>query len=199
VMELLGSLSLDQLHNYTWVTAAGVLILFGVIWWRNIHWTVVGSLMFFAALNAGAGIYVLSTVGDFRWSAEAESSLTAPSFAETPVVGEYLLPLDSALQDVVGGVNDFIAFKQALPIALNFLTMSGLALLVAFALAFIAVIISMIIARNRNAELTKYRANVDQLKADLERVKWQISTGSIGRPAFEPAEDDTEVLPRRTR
>ena len=199
MMELLGSLSLDQLHSYTWVIAAGVLILFGVIWWRSIHWTVVGSVMFFAALNAGAGIYVLSTVGDSRWSAGAESSLTAPSFAETPVVGEYLLPLDSALQDVVGGVNDFIAFKQALPIALNFLTKSGIALLVAFALAFIAVIISMIIARNRNAELKKYRATVDQLKADLEQVKWQISTGSMGRPAFEPAEDDTEVLPRRTR
>ena len=134
-----------------------------------------------------------------RWSAGAESSLTAPSFAGTPVVGEYLLPLDSALQDVVGGVNDFIAFKQALPIALNFLTMSGLALLVAFALAFIAVIISMIMARNRNRELKKYRATVDQLKVELEQVKWQISTGSIGRPTFEPAEDDTEVLPRRTR
>lgn len=88
--------------------------------------------MVFAALNAGAGIYVLSTVDDSRWVAGEDSWLTAPSFAETPVVGEPLLPFDSAMQAEVGGVNAFLAFMLVLLTALDFLTKSGLAPLVAF-------------------------------------------------------------------
>jgi hypothetical protein len=59
---------------------------------------------------------------DSRWSIGGEPPLSAPSFSATPVVGQFLGPLDSALNGVVGGVNEFLAFKQALPIALDFLT-----------------------------------------------------------------------------
>ncbi|MFL4476760.1 hypothetical protein ACIPUB_00610 [Paeniglutamicibacter sp. ORCA_105] len=198
-MELLGRLSLEQLHSYSWGIAAGVLLVLGVFRWRSLHWTVVGSVTLFAALNAGSGIYVLSTVGDSRWSAGEESSLSAPSLAGTPVVGEYLVPLDSALHAVVGGVNEFMAFKQALPIALEFLAMSGIALLVSFPLAIIAVIISFIVARRRKANFEKYRATVDQLKVELEQVKFQIAAGNFAVPAFQSVDDATEVLPRLTR
>ncbi|MFI8412120.1 hypothetical protein ACIGB6_06490 [Paeniglutamicibacter gangotriensis] len=199
LMELLGSLSLEQLHTYSWGIAAGVLLVFGVLRWRSIHWTVVVSVMLFAALNVGAGIYILNTVGDSRWSADEESSLTAPSFAETPVVGEYLVPLDSALHAVVGGMNEFIAFNQALPIALEFLATSGIALLVSFPLAIIAVIISFIVARRRKANFEKYRTTVDLLKIELEQVKVQLATGNFAVPALQSEDDVTDVLPRLKR
>ncbi|MDQ0095022.1 hypothetical protein [Paeniglutamicibacter psychrophenolicus] len=199
MMELLGSLSLEQLHSYSWGIAAGVLLVLGVYRWRSLHWTVVGSVMLFAALNAGAGIYVLSTVGDSRWSAGEESSLSAPSFAETPVVGGYLVPLDSALHAVVGGVNEFMAFKQALPIALEFLATSGIALLVSFPLAIIAAIVSFIVARRHKANFEKFRATVDQLKVELEQVKFQIAASNFAVPAYQAVDDATDVLPRLTR
>ena len=60
--------------------------------------------------------------------------LWEPSFSGTPVIGQFLGPLDSALNGVVGGVNEFLAFKQALPVALDFFASSGWALLVSFPL-----------------------------------------------------------------
>ena len=76
---------------------------------------------------------------------------------------------------VVGGVNDFLAFKQALPVALDFLTASGWALLVSFPLAILAAGISYAMARRQKAEFEKYRATVDQLQAELEQIKRQLS------------------------
>jgi hypothetical protein len=104
--------------------------------------------------------------------------LSAPSFSETPIVGEYFGPLDSALQGVVGGVNDFLAFKQALPIAMDFLAVSGWALLLSFPLAILAAVISFAMARRRSADFEKYRATVDLLQDELEQVKRQISAAA---------------------
>ncbi|MBV1780070.1 hypothetical protein KRR55_13210 [Paeniglutamicibacter sp. ABSL32-1] len=198
-MELLGNISRDQFHIYSWGIAAAFLLVVGILRWRSLHWTVFGSVMLFAALNAGAGIYVLNHVGDSRWSAGGEPSQSAPSFAETPVVGEYLVPLDSALQAVVGGMNEFLAFKQALPVALEFLGTSGSALLVSVPVAVIAMFISFFVARRRKADFEKYRATVDQLKDELEQVKLQIAAGNFAFPAFRTPDDVTDVLPRLTR
>ncbi|NKG22007.1 hypothetical protein [Paeniglutamicibacter terrestris] len=153
----------------------------------------------FLALNAGAGICVLSTIGDSRWSAGDPPSLTAPSFAETPVVGEYLVPLDLSLRAVVGEVNDFLAVKHALPIALDFLTTSGMSILALFPLAIIAVIISIFVVIRRKADLKKYRATVDQLQIELEQVKLQITDGNFAVPSCQSDGDATEVLPRLAR
>lgn len=92
--------------------------------------TALGAVLLFAALNAGGGIYVLNHFGDSRWSAGGEPPLSAPSFSGTHLVGQFLGPLDSALNSVVGGVNEFLAFMQVLPIALGFLAVSGWCLLV---------------------------------------------------------------------
>lgn len=183
-MDLLAGLSRDDLRIFTWIAAAAFLLVAGVVRLRMLHWTVLGSVLLFAALNAGAGIYVLSHVSDPRWSA-GEEPLTAPSFSETPLVGQYLDPLDTALNSVVGGVNEFLAFKQALPIALEFLAMSGWALLVSFPLMILAASISFVMARRRAAEFRKYRATVDQLKTELEQVKLQIAAGYATHPAIE--------------
>ncbi|KUM32474.1 hypothetical protein [Arthrobacter sp. EPSL27] len=59
-MDLLGGLSRDELSTYSWVAAAAFALVAGI--WRpaRLHWTALGSVLLFAALNAGAGIYVLN-------------------------------------------------------------------------------------------------------------------------------------------
>ena len=188
-MDLLGGLSRDELRNFCWIAAAVFALVAGLWRWRRLHWTALGAVLLFAALNAGAGIYVLNTFRDSRWSAGGEPPLSAPSFSETPIVGQYLGSLDSALQGVVGGVNDFLAFKQALPVALDFLAVSGWALLLSFPLAVLAAVISFAMARRRAADFEKYRATVDLLKHELEQVKRQISAANSVDTEI-PAEDE---------
>lgn len=198
-MDLLSGISRDQLGIFTWVAAAVFALAVGVWRPRRLHWTVLGAVLLFAALNAGAGIYVLNRVGDPRWSA-GEQPLSAPSFAGTPMVGQFLGPLDSALNAVVGGVNAFLAFKQALPIALGFLGTSGWALLVSFPLGILATVVSYVVERRRKADFDKYRATVDQLKIELEQIKRQISSGtSVGTALLEgdEAPDARPVLTRK--
>ena len=173
-MDLLGGMSRDELRIFSWVAAVVFALVAGVWRPRRLHWTALGSVLLFAALNASAGIYVLNHFGDSRWSAGGEPPLSAPSFSGTPVVGQFLGPLDSTLNGVVGGVNEFLAFKQALPVALDFLAASGWALLVSFPLAVLAAGISYAEARRRTADFEKYRATVDLLKDELEQVKRQI-------------------------
>lgn len=196
-MEVLENLSREDFRNYCWGIAAAFLIVVGILRWRSLHWTAVGSILLFAALNAGAGLYILFNFGDSRWSPGSVPALSAPSFAGTPVVGEYLVPLDSALQDMVGGMNEVLAFKQALPVALEFIGMSGSALLVSVPVAVVAAFISFFVSRRRRADHEKYRATVDQLKGELEQIKLQMATGNFRVPAFRG--DDTDVLPRQTR
>lgn len=176
-MDLLAGLVRDQLRILSWIVAIIFLLVAGLLRPRSLQWTALGSVLLFAALNAGAGIYVLNHFSDPRWSG-GEQPLSAPSLSGTPVVGEFLGPLDSALSGVVGGVNDFLAFKHALPIALDFLAVSGWALLVSFPVAVVAAVISFAQARRRKADFDRYRATVDLLQAELEQVKRQISSGS---------------------
>ena len=202
-MDLLGGMSRDELRTFSWVAAIVFALVAGLWRPRRLHWTALGSVLLFAALNAGAGIYVLNHFGDSRWSG-GEQPLSAPPFSGTPVVGQFLGPLDSALNGVVGGVNEFLAFKQALPIALDFLAASGWALLVSFPLAVLAAGIGFAMARRRAADFEKYRATVDLLKDELEQVKRQISAGnSVAGNSVDaslPAEDEvTDVRPRLTR
>ncbi|MDQ0617290.1 hypothetical protein [Arthrobacter globiformis] len=174
-MDLLGSKSRDDLRIFSWV-AAGIFALVAGLWRpRRLHWTALGSVLLFATINAGFGSYVLNHFSDPRWSTGGQPPLTAPSFSGTPIVGQFLGPLDSALNGVVGGVNDFLAFKQALPVALDFLATSGWALLVAFPLAVLAAGISCATARRRKAEFERYTATVDQLRDELEQLKRQLS------------------------
>lgn len=177
-MDLLGGISHDQLRIFPWVAAMAFGVVAGVWRPRRLHWTVVGSVLLFAALNAGAGVYVLNHIGDPRWSPEGDAQLTVPPLSETPLVGQFLGPLDSALAGMAGGVNDFLTFKAALPVALNFFAASGWALLVSFPFAIVAAVISFSLARRRMAEFEKYRATVDVLKEELEQVKRQVSSGN---------------------
>ncbi|WP_458107217.1 hypothetical protein M1D51_16155 [Arthrobacter sp. R3-55] len=179
-MDLLNGLSLEQLQIGVWAVAA--LFAFGAALWRpaKIHSTVFGAVLLFAGLNVGAGLYVLNHYADSRWSAEA-TSLTAPTFKETPLVGQFLEPLDAALQAVVSGVNDFLAFKEALPIALEFMVTAGWALLWSLPLMIFATIINQIIAKRRAATFNKYRSAVDLLREELDQLKLEVARRNADR------------------
>ncbi|MHA7281994.1 hypothetical protein [Arthrobacter sp. TMS2-4] len=176
-MDLLGGVSLDLLRVLTWVVPAVVALVIGFLLRRSLHWIALGAVLLFAALNAGAAVYVLSSFSDARWSPEGQETLSAPSLADTPMVGDLLEPLDSTLEGVVGGVNDFRAFQEALPVALDFLAASGWALLVSVPVAILAACVAFARARRRKAEFAKYRATVDSLINELEQVKQQIAAG----------------------
>ena len=174
-MDPLSGLGRDELRILPWIIAAAFALIAGIWRPRRLHWTALGSVLLFAALNAGAGIYVLNTFRDARWSS-GRQPLSAPSLSETPLVGQFLGDLDAALEGLVGGVNEFLAFKQALPIALDFFAASGWAMLVSFPVAIVAASVSYREARRRRAELDKYRATVDQLRDELDQVKRQMSS-----------------------
>lgn len=202
-MDLWGGMGRDELRIFCWIAAAVFALAAGLWRWRRLHWAALSSVLLFAALNAGAGIYVLSHYSDPRWSAGGQPLLSVPSLSGTPVVGQYLGPLDSALNEVVGGVNEFLAFQQALPVALEFLGVSGWALLVSIPLAVLAVVISAgsrrAAARRRTAEFEKYRATVDLLKDELEQLKRQIPAGNSAGTVLPAEYELTDVRPGLTR
>ncbi|MET3142782.1 UNVERIFIED_ORG: hypothetical protein ABIB13_002500 [Arthrobacter sp. UYEF2] len=192
-------MSRDELRMYSWIAAAAFLLVAGACNWRKIHWTALGSVLLFAAANAGAGIYVLNHLTDPRWAPEGSEPLTAPSFAGTPLVGQYLGPLDSALNAVVGGMNDFLAFQHALPIALDFLAVAGQALLFSFPMAIIALIVSFILGIHQRSKFKKYRATVDRLSVELEQIKKQLAAMTSEEPALLVPSEIVEVRSRLTR
>lgn len=189
-MDLLRGLSLEDLSVAIWVCVAVFAAVMGIWQRRQLQWVALSSVVLFAVLNAGTGIYVLRTVGDSRWAQEGTVPLSAPSLSETPLVGQYLDPLNSALQSMVGSVNSLVAFQQALPVALDFFTKSGWALLIAVPLMLLVVVMSYRAARRRKRELNNYRATVDQLKIDLEQVKARLTmldgASSLGEPTAGP-------------
>ncbi|WP_434992130.1 hypothetical protein [Arthrobacter sp. Ld5] len=176
-------MSVDALHLGTWIVPAVIALVAGFLLQRAVHWIALGAVLLFAALNAAAAVYVLNTFSDARWSPEGQETLSAPSLSETPMVGEFLEPLDSALEGVVGGVNDFRAFQEALPVALDFLALSGWALLVAVPLVVLAGVVSFFKAQRRKADFRKYRATVDSLQDELEQIKRQLAAGYPVPPA----------------
>ncbi|MGP5013472.1 hypothetical protein ACTXJX_06560 [Glutamicibacter ardleyensis] len=189
-MDLLRGLSLEDLSVAIWVCVAVFAAVMGIWQRRQLQWVALSSVVLFAVLNAGTGIYVLRTVGDSRWAQEGTVPLSAPSLSETPLVGQYLDPINSALQSMVGSVNSLVAFQQALPVALDFFTKSGWALLIAVPLMLLVVVMSYRAARRRKRELNNYRATVDQLKIDLEQVKARLTmldgASSLGEPTAGP-------------
>lgn len=177
-MDLLSGISEEGLRALPWAAA----LAFGLAMtaWRphRFHWAALGSALLFVAVNVGAGIYVLYHYGDARWGAGAEPPLSAPSLSGAPVVGQFMGPLESFLSGVVGGVNDFLAFKRSLPVALEFFAAAGWALLIALPLAMLAIAMSYAEARRRRAEFARYQLTVDRLKDEIEDIKRQLGPGA---------------------
>ncbi|WP_411375488.1 hypothetical protein ACLH0K_03575 [Arthrobacter sp. MPF02] len=126
------------------------------------------------AASVGAGIYVLNHLGDGRWGGDQEARLNPPPLPETPMVGQFLVPLEGALNGMADGVNEFVDFRAALPVALEFFTAAGWALVVLVPLGLFSAAIGAARARRRDAEAAAAVAEVAQLRAELERVKRHV-------------------------
>ncbi|MCU1548642.1 MAG: hypothetical protein JWO29_1593 [Arthrobacter sp.] len=170
-MDILGGVSGEGLRTLTWISA--IVSGIGLGFWRprRLDLAALGSAVVLGMANIGAGIYVLSHLGDDRWDGAAEDRLGAPSLSDTPVVGQFLESLDTLMGGVVDGVNGFIDFRAALPVALEFFTAAGWALSLSLPLAVLALVVSFREAKRRKAEVARYTLQVEELKAELEEIK----------------------------
>lgn len=171
MVDILSGVSLDWLRALTWLSAIIMGLLLCLRGLGRVHLAVLGSAVVLAVANIGAGIYVLSHLWDDRWSVGAQDSLDAPSFSGTPVVGQFLVPLDSFLGEVVNTLNEFLDFRAAFPVALEFFDTAGWALLAALPLAILAPVVSYWEAQRRKAEFVRYKLQVEELRGELDEIK----------------------------
>lgn len=173
-MDILAGVSGEWLKALTWIAAvvAGAVLL---LWRpRRPDLAALGAVMVFMAANVGAGIYVLNHLGDGRWGGDVQPKLSPPLLSDTPMVGNFLEPLEGMLGSVTDGVNEFVDFRSALPVALDFFAAAGWALALSVPVALVALAGGARAARRSKAEFTAYKTEVDQLRAELNQVKRHV-------------------------
>ena len=99
-----------------------------------------------------------------------------------PLVGQFMGPLSSALNSVVTEVNEFLAFKDALPVALDFMAIASSALLLSFPVAVLTAILNYVLAKRRSKRREKYKADVDDLKKKVAALESFIEQLPVPRP-----------------
>lgn len=174
-MDILAGVSIEWLRALTWIIAAvaGAALL---LWRpRRPDFAVLAAIVVFMAASTGAGNYVLNHLGDGRWGGDGQPKLSPPPLSDTPVVGQFLEPLEGALGGVTDGVNEFIDFRSALPVALDFFAWAGWALALSLPVALVAMALNARAARRRNAEFAAYKADIEQLRTQLEQVKRHVN------------------------
>jgi hypothetical protein len=181
-VDILAGIGIGGLKTIIWVLAVGMGLLLYFWYPRRLQWAALGAAIVFVAASIGAGIYVLAHPNDPRWPAGTQ--LSAPSLSGTPLVGEYLQPLDFLTHSVVGGVNDLRGFQQAFPVALNFFTMAGWGCLALVPLGIFALAASYVEQKRRKAEFSRYKSAVEELQQQLRDVQrfvnypeWQAHDG----------------------
>jgi hypothetical protein len=173
-VDILAGVSGDWLRALTWITAvvAGVALL---LWRpRRPDLAALGAVVVFMAANVGAGIYVLNHLGDGRWGGDGQPKLSPPPLSDTPMVGKFLEPLEGMLGGVTDGVNEFVDFRSALPVALDFFAAAGWALALCVPVALVALAAGARAARRSRAEFTAYKTELEQLRAELNQVKRHV-------------------------
>ena len=176
-MDILSGVSADWIKALTWVSAILAGLLLGFWRPRRLHLAALGSVIVFMVASTGAGIYVLNHVGDSRWDSKAEDRLSAPSLADAPVVGPYLGPLDDLMRGMADSVNEFVDFRAALPVALEFFVAAGWALVISLPLALVSLIVGYAEAKRRQAEFVRYKLQLEEVARELEDIK-----GRLGYP-----------------
>lgn len=173
-VDILGGVNREWLAALTWLAAlaAGA----GVLVWRRrrADLAALAAVVVFMAANIGAGIYVLNHLADGRWGGDAQAKLAPPSLSGTPVVGQFLQPVEGAMAGMAGSLNDFIDFQAALPVALGFFAAAGWALAVSVPVALAAAAVQARRARRRKAEAAKWQDEVEKLRRELDAVKRHV-------------------------
>jgi hypothetical protein len=183
-----------------WVAAIVFALAAGFWRPRKLHWTALASVLLFAALNAGAAIYVLNHFNDPRWSPGKDKSLSAPSFSGTPIVVSSWAPWIPLWTTWSAGCERVPRVQQALPVALEFLAASGWALLASFPLAILAAGIGFTMARRagRLPSIDTVPTSTCSRKS-LSSSNGRFRPGHSGATALPSGHADSEVLPRPTR
>lgn len=174
-MDILAEVGSEWLRALTWIAAlaSGAVVL---VWRpRRPDLAALAAVVVFMAASAGAGTYVLNHLGDSRWGGGQQARLDPPSLSETPVVGGALGALDGVLNGMADGVNDFVDFRAALPVALDFFAAAGWALAILVPLGAVSLALNAAAGRRRAAEAATTAAEVAKLRAELERVKRHVS------------------------
>ncbi|WP_457948134.1 hypothetical protein ACTAQI_19770 [Pseudarthrobacter sp. alpha12b] len=178
-MDILSGVNREWLAALTWLAA--VLAGASVLLWRSrrADLAALTAVVVFMAANVGAGVYVLNHLADGRWGGDAQAKLAPPTLSGAPVVGQFLEPLDTAMAGMAGGVNDFIDFRAALPVALDFFAAAGWALAVSVPVALAAAVVQGGRARRRKAEAAGWQGEVEKLRAELDAVKRHVGYRDI--------------------
>ncbi|QEP06686.1 hypothetical protein [Glutamicibacter sp. ZJUTW] len=96
-------------------------------------------------------------------------------------------------------MNSFWEFRQALPVALDFFTRSGWALLVAIPLIIAIMIRTFRAARRRRKDLLNLRGTVVQLQAELAEIKAILPAPAITAGVTELGNQTGSPRTRRSR
>jgi len=178
-VDILAGVNREWLAALTWLAAlaAGGAVL---LWHRRRpDLAALAAVAVFMAANTGAGIYVLNHLADGRWGGDAHARLDPPSFSGTPVVGQFLQPLDAAMADLAGRANDFIDFQAALPVALGFFAAAGWALAAMVPVGLAAAAAQARDARRRKAEAAAWQNEVEKLRAEVDALKRHVGYRDI--------------------
>ncbi|VXC37174.1 conserved membrane hypothetical protein [Arthrobacter sp. 9AX] len=179
VVDILAGVSSDWLKHLTWIVAlafAAVVLLLRRPW-RPDQALLAGFHVFIAA-SLAAGIYVLNHLGEGRWGGDKEPKLDPPSFSETPMVGQFLEPLDGALSGMADVVNELGDFRAAFPVALDFFVAAGWALAAAVPAGLCVLVGNAWENKRRRAESAAAVKELARLRAELESVKQHVGYGS---------------------
>ncbi len=173
-VDILAGVNREWLAALTWIAAAAACA--GVPVWRRrrADLAALAAVVVFMAANVGAGIYVLNHLADGRWGGDAQAKLAPPSLSGTPVVGQFLEPIEGAMAGMAGSVNDFIDFQAALPVALGFFAAAGWALAVSVPVGLASAAVQGRRARRRKVEAAEWQGEVEKLRRELDAVKRHV-------------------------
>lgn len=174
-VDILAGVSSDWLKNLTWIVAlAFTAVVLLLRRFRRPDLALFAGVHVFIAASLAAGIYVLNHLGEGRWGGDKEAKLDPPSFSETPMVGQFLEPLDGTLSGVADVVNEFVDFRAAFPVALDFFVAAGWALAAAVPVGLCVLIGNAWETKRRKAEFAASRKELAQLRAELEGIKQHV-------------------------
>lgn len=173
-VDILAGVSSDWLKYLTWIVALAFTVVVLLLRPRRPDVALFAGVHVFLAASLAAGIYVLNHLTEGRWGGDKEARLVPPSLSETPMVGQFLQPLDGTLRSVADVANEFVDFKAAFPVALEFFVAAGWALAAAVPAGLCVLFGTAWENKRRKAEFAASRKELAQLRTELENVKRHV-------------------------
>lgn len=166
-MDVLSGIGVEGLKTLAVIlaTIVGLGLFFGFV--RKWQWALCAAVFTYMVTTVGTGVYVLMTIGDPRWSTGKEPLLQAPSISDTPMIGQWMAPLDAFLGEAATSINELVAFRHAFPVAQDFFALAGWALLLLIPLVIAALIVSRFQPSKDQQEIRALREELRQIKKHI--------------------------------